>query len=57
MSHGLAAVNGFLANDQGQDILEYAFVAALIALVAMVAVGSMGDMVNKVFWGPIARAF
>ena len=31
MARALAAINGLIRNEQGQDLLEYGFVAVLIA--------------------------
>ena len=36
-------------NDEGQDLLEYALLVALIALVAVAAVGFAGSQVNTIF--------
>jgi len=39
----------FLRTDEGQDLLEYALLVALIALVCVVAITSTGTEVNAVF--------
>lgn len=57
MARALAAINGLIRNEHGQDLLEYGFVAVLIAIVVMVTVAHMGDLLNTLWWGPIARAF
>lgn len=36
-------------NDEGQDLLEYALLVALIAIVCVVAVGTTGTNVNAIF--------
>lgn len=36
-------------NDDGQDLLEYALLVALIAIVAIAAVTLAGDQVNAIF--------
>ena len=36
-------------NDEGQDLLEYALLVALIALVAVGAITAAGTNVNKIF--------
>jgi pilus assembly protein Flp/PilA len=36
-------------NDEGQDLLEYALLVALIALVCVVAVTTAGTNVNTIF--------
>jgi Flp pilus assembly pilin Flp len=39
-----------LADESGQDLLEYALLVALIALVAVGAVTAVGVNINGVFW-------
>jgi Flp pilus assembly pilin Flp len=39
----------FVRNDEGQDLLEYALLIALIALVCVVTITSTGQQVNIVF--------
>jgi Flp pilus assembly pilin Flp len=57
MAQTLAAVARLVSNDEGQDLVEYGFVAALIALAVILAVSGFGDVLNRLWWGPIARAF
>jgi len=38
----------------GQDLLEYALLAALIAVVAVAAVTQVGTTIQTVFWDAIA---
>jgi pilus assembly protein Flp/PilA len=42
-------VKSFVRNDEGQDLLEYALLVALIALVAVAAVGLAGGQVKAIF--------
>jgi len=45
-------INGlrtFVRNEEGQDLLEYALLIALIAIVSVVAVTSAGTKVKAVF--------
>jgi len=42
--------------DEGQDLLEYALLVALIALVAVGAVASVGNAIQTVFWDAISAA-
>jgi pilus assembly protein Flp/PilA len=42
-------VKSFVRNDEGQDLLEYALLVALIALVAVAAVTAAGVQVNAIF--------
>jgi Flp pilus assembly pilin Flp len=43
--------------DEGQDLLEYGLLAALIALVALSAVATVGQTIYTVFWQTIGTAF
>jgi Flp pilus assembly pilin Flp len=45
-----------LVVDDGQDLLEYALLVALIALVAIGAVSTVGQTVYSVFWKSIEAA-
>ena len=42
--------------DEGQDLLEYALLVALLALGAVGAVTTVGQTVSSVFWDVIAAA-
>jgi Flp pilus assembly pilin Flp len=42
--------------EDGQDLLEYALLVALIALVAVGAVTTVGQTIYSVFWQTIAAA-
>jgi Flp pilus assembly pilin Flp len=43
----------YLRLEDGQDLLEYAMLAALIAVAALGAVTLLGDHINRVFWQAI----
>jgi len=43
-------------NEEGQDLLEYGLLAALIAVFALGAVAGLGNTIKVVFWGAIAAA-
>lgn len=43
----------WLRSADGQDLLEYAMLAALIAVAAVGAVTLLGDHINRVFWQAI----
>jgi len=45
-----------LRDAQGQDLLEYSILIALIAVVAAGAVTTMGNTINTVLWQAIAAA-
>ena len=42
-------IRSFARNDEGQDLLEYALLIALIALVCVVAITTAGANVNTIF--------
>ena len=44
-------------SEDGQDLLEYGLLAALIAIVAIGAVSFVGNTINTVFWQSIANNF
>lgn len=44
-------------SEEGQDLLEYGLLAALIALVALGAVATVGNTIFTVFWQAIANNF
>ena len=52
----LVALVRSLRRDDGQDLLEYAMLCALIALVAIGAVTAVGNTINTVLWQVIAAA-
>ena len=43
------AVQSFMRQEEGQDLLEYSLLVALIALVAVGAVTAAGGSVNGIF--------
>ncbi len=53
MSKRFATLRGLLAElnreDSGQDLIEYALIAALIALAATVGMGSVATAINVAF--------
>lgn len=44
-------------SEDGQDLLEYGLLAALIAIFALGAVASVGQSIYNVFWKGIAASF
>jgi Flp pilus assembly pilin Flp len=44
-------------SEDGQDLLEYGLLMALIAVFAMGAVGVLGNTITNVFWSAIAGNF
>jgi Flp pilus assembly pilin Flp len=57
MHHVLLDVRRLVVEDEGQDLVEYGLLAALIAVVAAGAVGTVGKTIYTVFWEIIARGF
>jgi Flp pilus assembly pilin Flp len=47
----------FPTAEEGQDLLEYGLLAALIAIVAVGAVSTLGQTIYNVFWRGIASNF
>ena len=43
--------------DDGQDLLEYGLLMALIAVFAIGAVSAVGNTINTIFWQSIAANF
>jgi len=56
MSMLLNFVNSVVRDEEGQDLLEYALLVALIALVAIGAVATVGNTIYSVFWKSIETA-
>jgi pilus assembly protein Flp/PilA len=42
-------VNAFVRDEEGQDLIEYALLVALISLVCVVALTDAGTQVNAIF--------
>ena len=53
----LAGARRFRCSEDGQDLLEYGLLAALIAIIALGAVTTVGNTINTVFWTAIASNF
>lgn len=49
MSKLLNCVSKFARDEEGQDLLEYALLIALIALIAVGAVAAAGNSVSDIF--------
>jgi Flp pilus assembly pilin Flp len=47
----------FRKSEDGQDLLEYGLLAALIAVFAIGAVSAVGNAIQTVFWTSIASNF
>jgi len=47
----------FRREEEGQDLLEYGLLMALIAIIAIGGVAAVGNTINTVFWTAIANNF
>ena len=56
MAHVLTAIGRLAQRTDGQDLIEYGLLAALIAIVAMVGVTTLGGTIYNVFWRAIGQA-
>ncbi len=52
----IAAFTRLVQRGDGQDLIEYGLLAALIAVVAMVGISTLGDTIYTVFWRSIGQA-
>ena len=57
MQQVIAVVARLARQRDGQDLLEYGLLAALIAIFAMGAVAAVGKQIYNVFWIQIAQNF
>ena len=57
MERVMAAIGCLVERDEGQDLVEYGLLAALIALVVMVGVTTLGQQIYTVLWQTIANNF
>ncbi|MDQ3421170.1 MAG: Flp family type IVb pilin [Acidobacteriota bacterium] len=56
MQIALSFIRQFRHAEEGQDLLEYGLLAALIAVFALGAVAGLGNTIMTVFWSAIAAA-
>jgi Flp pilus assembly pilin Flp len=54
MTRVLTLIISFATDTEGQDLLEYALLMALIAVGAILTVTGLGATINSIFWAPIA---
>jgi pilus assembly protein Flp/PilA len=54
MQHLMTVAKTLVVKDDGQDLVEYGLLAALIALAAMTSVSTLGSTIRTVFWDVIA---
>jgi Flp pilus assembly pilin Flp len=56
MTKLMMVIDRLALRDDGQDLLEYGLLMALIAMVAIVGVTSVGQTIQTVFWNGIGQA-
>ncbi len=56
MAQMTAAIRRLVRRDDGQDLLEYGLLVALIALVCLAGVTTVGSTISTVFWNGIGQA-
>ncbi len=52
----LEKIAGVVGPDDGQDLMEYGLLVALIAIIALGAVTTVGNTITSVFWNVIAAS-
>ena len=57
MNRVLPVIGRLVIDDEGQDLLEYGMLVALIAVVAIIGVTTLGQTIQTVFWELIRRGF
>jgi len=53
----LTTIGRRVQDEDGQDLIEYGLLMALIAILAMGAVSTLGQTIQTVFWNNIAQNF
>jgi len=56
MSQAINIIIKFARKDEGQDLLEYALLMALIAVGAVLTVTQLGRTVTDILWAPIVSS-
>ena len=49
-------LRSIVRREEGQDLLEYALLVALIAVVAIAGITTVGQTIYTVFWSSIGQA-
>ena len=57
MNYVITVVGRLVRQRDGQDLLEYGLLAALIAIAALGAVTTLGNTIYNLFWLRIAQNF
>lgn len=53
----LKRLSNLRRSEEGQDLLEYGLLAALIAVIALGAITTVGTTIRALFWDQIAVGF
>ncbi len=56
MTRLVTAIEHLVCRNEGQDLIEYGLLAALIALVAVASITAVGGTIYNVFWQGIGNA-
>jgi pilus assembly protein Flp/PilA len=56
MAQMMATIRRLVRDDEGQDLIEYGLLVALIAFVAVAGITSAGKAVFNIFWANIGQA-
>jgi Flp pilus assembly pilin Flp len=56
VNNALRSIARIRRSDDGQDLMEYGMLMALIAILALGAVTTVGDIIHRSFWQTIALA-
>jgi Flp pilus assembly pilin Flp len=56
MVHMITTIGRLALRDEGQDLLEYGLLAALIAIVAIAGITVLGNTIFLTFWQNIGQA-
>jgi Flp pilus assembly pilin Flp len=56
MSQVLTAIGRLVVRTDGQDLIEYGLLAALIAVFAIAGITTLGNTIYTVFWNGIGQA-
>ncbi len=57
MARMKAAFKRLVRHDEGQDLVEYGMLVALIVIVVVAALTPVANTITNVFWAPIAQNF
>jgi pilus assembly protein Flp/PilA len=56
MAPMVATIRRLVRDDEGQDLIEYGLLVALIAFVAVAGITATGKAVFNIFWANIGQA-